>query len=431
MILATGLGPLAGLTAVEIPTGKDRSATIRFDGGTEWRIRAERGGLASFFDKAAPEKTTRPNKVRLSQLILGSSFSWLAVVLFAGLLTSQVPGFFYLILLALAVVGAGLAVNRPPRLRQVFQFNRGMSIAVVSGVLIASMGGWGNAQERAEEEAARARSAAREEQAAEDQLAAAHAVKLRRRRELTVLQQELNTNAQVIADQVQQDALLLEGQIADGEWDGVRELASSMRARVQKYGVVPNVPEPVANAMRDTSDVLEQASRALGARDIEQSVIATISVGDALVQKGAYSDADLRYKVVVEALEGIPVDDRHYADNFVGHLNKAEARVRKNRRKADRQRKQVAEAQALRAVCGAEPPRRSDWDGSYVGVERLIKQSAHDPSSIDVEGCTVAVLTKSCWETHCKYRGNNAFGAKVVNAGTFYLGANGVVEMAN
>lgn len=36
--------------------------------------------------------------------------------------------------------------------------------------------------------------------------------------------------------------------------------------------------------------------------------------------------------------------------------------------------------------------------------------------------CTIPVLTKACWKTSCKVRGNNAFGAQVVNRQTFFLG---------
>ena len=44
----------------------------------------------------------------------------------------------------------------------------------------------------------------------------------------------------------------------------------------------------------------------------------------------------------------------------------------------------------------------------------MIKQTAHDPDSIDVENCTQPVMSgEACWLFGCDVRGKNAFGAKV------------------
>jgi hypothetical protein len=85
---------------------------------------------------------------------------------------------------------------------------------------------------------------------------------------------------------------------------------------------------------------------------------------------------------------------------------------------------------ALHAVCG-DLPFRSEWEGEYGKVESAaVKRVAHAPSLIDVENCTVAVLTREhCWVTTCEVRGKNAFGAKVLDRRRFSMSALGVEEI--
>lgn len=69
--------------------------------------------------------------------------------------------------------------------------------------------------------------------------------------------------------------------------------------------------------------------------------------------------------------------------------------------------------------CGPKPT-LSAWDGELPGAERLMRRTAHDPDSIDVENCTVPQMSdKHCWVTKCQVRGTNAFGAKILNQKVF------------
>ena len=73
--------------------------------------------------------------------------------------------------------------------------------------------------------------------------------------------------------------------------------------------------------------------------------------------------------------------------------------------------------------CG-DRPKHSGWDGGNSAAEQLVKRSAHDPDSIDVENCTAPELTmRSCWQFTCDVRGKNMFGAMVLNRRTFYENA--------
>lgn len=88
-----------------------------------------------------------------------------------------------------------------------------------------------------------------------------------------------------------------------------------------------------------------------------------------------------------------------------------------------------AAAEMYEKLCG-DKPERSGWDGEIIGLERHIKETANDPDSIDVEKCTVPVMTeKRCWVSTCNVRGKNAFGALILLRKTYSFSKLGVEEV--
>jgi len=88
------------------------------------------------------------------------------------------------------------------------------------------------------------------------------------------------------------------------------------------------------------------------------------------------------------------------------------------KRAAAEEAARVAE-QAYAKLCG-EAPSISSWDGAWTGLESTIKESANDPSSIDVSNCTQPILTKDkCWLSTCNVRGKNGFGALILQRQTW------------
>lgn len=85
-----------------------------------------------------------------------------------------------------------------------------------------------------------------------------------------------------------------------------------------------------------------------------------------------------------------------------------------------------AQARADEAFCG-EPPKRSGWDGIWVGLERSFKKVAHDPDSIEFTSCGDLVKRKrpSCWVTVCSVRGKNMMGNKILADKVFGKAADG------
>lgn len=59
--------------------------------------------------------------------------------------------------------------------------------------------------------------------------------------------------------------------------------------------------------------------------------------------------------------------------------------------------------------------------------ENYIRTNAHDPGSIDITDSKITQISKG-WKVQLKYRGKNAFGAKVLNTATFEVRFNPVSE---
>lgn len=132
---------------------------------------------------------------------------------------------------------------------------------------------------------------------------------------------------------------------------------------------------------------------------------------DAVAAEDSY-DAAL---VAIDALDeaAIAGREREVRDT----RRRVERARRSNHSRAERLRRQRVEHAARMAVCG-EAPTVSAWDGELIGAERIMRSSAHDPDSIDVENCSppaLAVSRNYCWLSTCDVRGRNLFGAMVRN----------------
>lgn len=73
-------------------------------------------------------------------------------------------------------------------------------------------------------------------------------------------------------------------------------------------------------------------------------------------------------------------------------------------------------------------PGISAWSGSVICVESYLRPRMHDPDSLEMAGCTKPVAVDAYWITNCDYRGSNAFGAKVLNSGRFFIQRDEVVK---
>ena len=101
-----------------------------------------------------------------------------------------------------------------------------------------------------------------------------------------------------------------------------------------------------------------------------------------------------------------------------------EKRDRYKARWEEQQAKEVAEA----LIYGSRPV-KSEWDGSYPEVKTYLKLTAHDPDSIEFVGCTDLFKNPDGWVVGCQYRGNNAFGGKILTANWFRIQSGVVVQV--
>lgn len=150
-------------------------------------------------------------------------------------------------------------------------------------------------------------------------------------------------------------------------------------------------------------------------------------------------DADLEViydeelAALASRLDAISADDRAAIGREYGRVVHALDRRRRSfRRRAERARRQQIADRALIDTCGSEAPERGPWDGEIVGSERFMRQTAHDPGSIDVEQCTPPQLidAEHCWTSRCIVRGNNAFGARVASLVEFDVARNNTILRA-
>ena len=107
----------------------------------------------------------------------------------------------------------------------------------------------------------------------------------------------------------------------------------------------------------------------------------------------------------------------------------------------EEQRKKEEQEQLIRAKAKAEVAKRlrakkietifSPWDGSHFALERLIKKSMNDPDSYEHIGTTYRDDVHSIFVV-TKFRGTNAFGAKVLTTVTAQVDFEGnVIEVLN
>lgn len=86
-------------------------------------------------------------------------------------------------------------------------------------------------------------------------------------------------------------------------------------------------------------------------------------------------------------------------------------------RRAEEIEKRQAEAQsAYEERCGEQPEDR----GRHVVFKHLYPRM-NDPSSLSVQSCKLVLTERNCYRADCAYRGTNAFGAKVLNSGRFFI----------
>ena len=233
------------------------------------------------------------------------------------------------------------------------------------------------------------------------------------------------TEARAVREGIPAVRALLEAQQLD-------EASTAVNALVRRLAAAPvgsPPPDQVVETRTALDTVVSEVRGRIGVRDALANArlhVAEEPGSDVL----AY---DSRLASDASALAAIVPPYR--AENLAAIRNATvavERRRRMFRRQVQAARRAEAERVALSLVCGDRAPVVGGWDGELVGAERYMRQTAHDPGSIDVEHCSTPQLTRrNCWVSTCQVRGRNAFGAMVLNSVTFSVGRAGILSAAN
>lgn len=211
-----------------------------------------------------------------------------------------------------------------------------------------------------------------------------------------------------------------EGHADAGRWDGARTALGNASPYVTGLGAD-------GAALRARHSALQERGgphwAALGAIQRAQNAL-DADHADAVAAETAY-DAALS---ALSTISGEPLDDN--ARQIRGLRRRLEGARRRNHHAAERLGRTRAARTAQRDRCGPAPM-LSSWDGELIGSEPYVRQSAHDPDSIDVEHCTqpsLTVDTDHCWVTTCDVLGRNGFGAMMRNRMQFEVRGGRIVS---
>ena len=198
-------------------------------------------------------------------------------------------------------------------------------------------------------------------------------------------------------------------------WERERE-----QERARQEQVAPAVTPPIPPAPSAAVPIASEAAPP-SAADIIAGVVASAASPtppDVLAyNRQLVADSD--------TLRNIPEPDQTTHRRAIRDALRAVAQRQRSLRDEIRA---ASEREALTLICGSVAPSVGGWDGELIGSEAYMQRTAHDPDSIDVENCTVPILTRQlCWTTVCQVRGRNAFGAMVMNHIRFSVGRDRVI----
>lgn len=215
-----------------------------------------------------------------------------------------------------------------------------------------------------------------------------------------------------------------------------------LKAGLSMFAEVQPAPEALIDRQQRLAVAID-AARSL------QEAVARAQEADGRASERAWIEADDLYNMSLKAwtshaklattapanvraergLSDVLLAERARVERARAHIasqvGRARAQAAAQKRKEE---KAQAEAQTLATVCGPKPTLGA-WDGEVIGLERALRQTAHDPDSIDVENCTSPALTRNrCWVTSCNVRGRNAFGGMILTRKRFAISSAGIEE---
>ena len=425
------IAPASSIESIVVRGIGDRVAEVRFS-GARWKLVSRKENLREFFEQVAPTQIEPRSGFAVTGVFIQAAVVWLVALIASW----NLPQIFPFALFVMAVLTICLLTNKPPKLRTLFAPHKSAASLLGVSVLFGTFMGFSadNLETAANEQKQVAQAEADRQRAQAARVAKEKKTQKRiaRQNEVRQLQQLLTANAAAEAAKVRAASEAIDAAAETSDWKNLWQLTDNLKATLALYTEIGEMPVDVTAAVSEANSAVLRSEAIQVARKAADLAGRRIAEGESLVANGDYWDGGLKYREAIEQLEKIARPQRKYVDHYQDRLAKVKKLTRKNKHRAEKQLKEVSEAAAMNLVCGKEPPNRSDLDGRYgryIAAAAYLRRVAHDPSSIEFIGCTDAVLTKKCWKTKCSYRAKNAFGALIVDTSTFYIGANGGVEM--
>ncbi len=184
----------------------------------------------------------------------------------------------------------------------------------------------------------------------------------------------------------------------------------------------------LAKAAPDNQEAVAIKERYDAVRALEDAK-ELIATGKEQRKQKQWLDAYKSFETAKYKLEWVKED--YLTDDHRKALSSANRGMKSVEKRALKERKKKLAKAAYRASCG-DPPKRAGWDHGIFAVQSYVEDHAHDPDSVEVEGCTKPMLTgDACWATTCNVRGKNALGVKVLNRPTFWIAQGRVTRVTN
>lgn len=224
---------------------------------------------------------------------------------------------------------------------------------------------------------------------------------------------------------------IIGAQISEQNAESDRQ-AQQQRAATQAKQAAEARQASLESFSKDPTATLEKARSLLQAQrwpEVVSLLGPFLSAGNDEAQK--FHDTALENKLVAE-LAKIPASNakanyERYERLAVLRPDNATYAQKRDRYKANWD-DQLARELAEKVLFGTIP-QQSGWDGSYSEVKSYLRTTAHDPDSIEFVGCTKVFKNDDGWLVGCQYRGNNAFGARILAANWFRIQRGQVVQV--
>ncbi len=189
------------------------------------------------------------------------------------------------------------------------------------------------------------------------------------------------------------------------------------------YGSLDPVPSEIAEVVprhRELKTKVDGAVAVLdAATNLDKNIETATEMTEGTKDGETWKSAKAFWEAALANVVTLEEAGEHLADAVPDGLSKKRKTIERQLKKAEKIVSKYDQEQAELAIylelCG-DPPAGcgGGWDGACIGTEPAFKKVAHDPSDVDVEGCTQPVMTTDdCWHSTCTVLARNGFGARV------------------